>query len=78
MTTLASLGKVLEMTEDVIYALPARLCNFTVFPVDGTFEVSNDASTWAAITPDSNGNFVSSAAFIRVTDDDALLCAKPY
>lgn len=75
-TELICAGVVKTMLEDVVYAIPARLCSYTVITAGGTIEVSNDGSTWQAITLDANANFVTSAPFIRVVDDDAQIIGK--
>ena len=74
--TAISAGLVFEMLEDEVYAMPAPLCNSTVQTAGGTIEVSLDESTWQEITPDSNFNFTTSAPYIRVSDDDALIICK--
>lgn len=75
---LISLGVVKSMTASQVYALPARLCNYTVITSGGTISVSLDNSTFQNITLDSNKNFMTSAPFIKCTGASALIVGKPY
>lgn len=73
---LIGLGVVKTMTQNTIYALPARLCNFTVYTAAGTVQVSNDQTNWQSMTLDSNKNFTSAAAFAKSINDSSVIIAK--
>ena len=76
-TTLIPIGIAFTLVENTVYAVPAKACLFTTAG-PGDIEVSNDGSTWFAITPDANANFQTSATFIRSVNDDSVINAKPY
>lgn len=75
--TAITAGPVFDMEADVVYALPARLCNYTAITA-GTLSVSLDESTFQNITLDANKNFITSAPFIKVTGATAQIVGRSY
>ena len=71
-------GVVQSMVDGTIYALPPRLCNYTVITSGGTISVSLDESTFQTITLDANKNFITSAPFVKVTGAAALIIGRSY
>lgn len=63
--TLLSTGGVYTLVQNQTYALPARSVN--IFAQGSGFEVSNDASTWQAVTLGTNKEFITAAPFIHST-----------
>lgn len=78
MTELISVGVVKSMTAATVYALPGRLCLYTVITSGGTIAVSLDGNTFQTITLDSNKNFVTAAPLIKVTGAGADIVGKAY
>ena len=74
--SLLTVGPSNTLLEDEVYSLPARACLATAVTDTGTIEVSSDGVAWEPITLDVNGNFQTSAPFIRVVDDDAIVTLK--
>lgn len=73
-----TLGRIITLTEDIIYVLPPQVVNVTVITSAGTIEVSLDAITWQEMTLDNNKNFTTSAVFIRSVDGDSDVIAKAF
>ena len=76
--TAITAGPVFDMVAGTIYALPARLCNWTVITSGGTIAVSLDGTTFQNITLDANKNFITSAPFIKVTGAAAQIVGRSY
>jgi hypothetical protein len=77
-TVLISLGKAETMVQNQVYALPNRLCNYTVITSGGTIQVSLDNSTWQSITLDSNKNFITSAPYVKSINAGSQIIGKAY
>lgn len=63
------------LTQNIIYAMPARATMVTVTGA-GTVQVSNDGTNFITMTPDTNGNFQTSAMFIRSAGTLSVVTAK--
>lgn len=67
MTTIP-IGRAHVMVSNLAYAVPgARVLIHVTALGAGSIELSDDNSTWAAVTPDANEQFECAGAFIRCT-----------
>lgn len=73
-TELLTMGPPHTLTQNVVYALPARAA--TIFVKGTGVEQSNDGTTWAAVTADANGEFVAAGTFVRSTAVGTILSLK--
>lgn len=71
---LLTIGPPHTLVQNLTYALPAR--SVDVFVLGSGMEVSNDNSTWQAITLDSNKEFQAFAQFIRSTAVGSIITLK--
>lgn len=62
---LLSPGRTYTLVQNQAYALPAKAV--TIFGQGTGFEISNDASTWQAVTLGTNKELITAAPFIRST-----------
>jgi hypothetical protein len=67
MPVLITIGPAITLTQNTVFALPARLCNFFITPAASTVECSNDQVTWVAQTVSAQGQFQPVGSFIRLT-----------
>lgn len=58
-----------------MYALPAKSAK-AFGSTAATFEMSNDGTTWKAVTMDTNNQFDAAATFIRATSVGAIISLK--
>lgn len=73
--TLLSIGVAYTLVQNQTYALPSRSVN--IFGQGSGFEISNDASTWQAVTLGTNKEFITAAPFIRSTAVGSTVTVKP-
>lgn len=68
-TQLLGIGPAYTISQNVVYALPARLCqiSYTV-----ACDVSVDGSVWSALT----NNSINAANFIRCTTGSSVVVCK--
>lgn len=62
-----TIGPVVTMTQNRVFAMPARLCNLFITPAASTVETSNDQTTWVAQTVNAQGQATPIGAFIRLS-----------
>ncbi len=76
---LLSIGPLITMTQNVVYALPRRRCKLYTNTAGATFQQSND-STFASSTAVTlvEGGYEVSATFIRSTAGDALVSLTKF
>lgn len=67
----------LTVVDGQVYALPPKAVQVTVLGTAGTVAVSNDNSTFVTMTLDSNKNFQTSAAFLKITSATPTILARP-
>lgn len=72
---LLSVGVTKTLVQNQQYALPARSVN--IFGQGSGFEISNDGSTWQAVTLGTNKEFTTAAAFIHSTAASSTVTVKP-
>lgn len=72
---LLTTGVTKTLVQNQQYALPAR--NVNIFGQGTGFEVSNDGSTWQAVTLGTNKEFTTAAAFIHSTAVGSTVTIKP-
>ena len=65
MPELLSAGFTYTLTQNITYALPAVAAY--IFGQGATYEISNDGTTWQAVTLDTNKGLLTAARFIRST-----------
>jgi len=70
---LLHLGTIENMVQNQVYALPARQ---VIISGTGTFEVSQDGSTWVALIMTSGQAGPIVIPFIRATAAGSILVAK--
>lgn len=75
MTQSILIGVPFTMAEDETYALPARLCSYTVQGA-GDVEVSINGTDWIAVTLDANDGFTTAACFVHSINDDLEIVAR--
>jgi hypothetical protein len=63
-------GRPVTLTQNVSYALPARLCFVTS---SAALEFSNDESTWTALTGANTTGVNSGARFVRCPASTAVV-----
>ena len=68
------IGPVYTLTQNIVYALPARSC-FGFVQGSGV-QQSNDGTTWTATTLDTNNIFTAVGGFVRSTAVDSTIVLK--
>lgn len=66
-TTELTIGPVHTLVSEQVYAMPGCAVWLNVNNGAATVEVSNDGSTFVAVSADSNGNVLVAAAFLKIT-----------
>ena len=56
-----------QLTQNTVFATPARYCKYFITPAASTVEGSNDQVTWVTQTVSAQGEFETKAAFLRLT-----------
>jgi hypothetical protein len=74
--TLLSAGQTYTLTQNTVYALPAKVVRGSVYTSGGTINVSVDNSHFQAITLDANKEFVTASVFIKSTGADSVVSLK--
>lgn len=62
------------LVQNTIYATPPRAV--VMHRNTGTVETSSDGVTFVAVTPDSNGQWLNAAPFLRATGTTTIVTAK--
>lgn len=74
-TEAITIGPPFTLLVNTVYATPPRACVYFKSGA-GTVEVSNDGTNFAAVTPDANGNFTTSAPYMRSTGNSSIVTAR--
>lgn len=74
-TTLVSLGTPFSMTQNVVYALPARAVRIQSTAV---VQISPDGSTWDNLTNSETVGADAASAFVRCAGGNCVAVFKPY
>jgi hypothetical protein len=60
-------GIPITLTQNRVFATPARRSNYFITPAASTIECSNDQTTWVAQTVSAQGTFTAEGLFLRLT-----------
>jgi len=61
------IGPSITLTQNRVFATPARRCNYFITPAASTIEASNDQTTWVSQTVSAQGTFTADGLFLRLT-----------
>lgn len=73
-TELLLSGMTYTLVQNQAYALSPR--NVNIFAQGSGFEISNDGSTWQAVTLGTNKEFATAARFLRSTAVGSIITLK--
>jgi len=73
---LLMIGIPYTLVADIVYAMPTRIVLVHVQQAGGTIEISNDNSTWSAVTLDTSEQFENAGGFIRALTTNAVVVLR--